>query len=56
MTEVSDGANVLLQHVHELHSQDAIDIEEKQRLQDEVNAIEDDLEAHYESLATENNQ
>ena len=51
MTEIQDGTHILYSHVDELFKVNAIDVQEKQRLQDEIRAIEEDLEHHYEQLA-----
>jgi hypothetical protein len=50
MTEIRDGPNILYTHIAELFALDVIDVEEKQRLQDEIRIIEDDLKYHYEKL------
>lgn len=53
MSEVSDGTDILYSHIDELFRVDAIDVEEKQRLQDEVRILKEDIEAHYEEMADE---
>lgn len=51
MTEVEDGARILQKHVQELLDAGVIDVQEKQRLQDEIRIIREDIESHYEEMA-----
>lgn len=50
MNSVEDCAKDLQWHVRELQENEAIEVEEAQRLRDEIRAIKEDLEAHYEDL------
>lgn len=50
MTQVRDAAQILHYHIQELHEIDAISIEEKQRLQDEIRILQQDIEGHYDNI------
>lgn len=50
MTEITDGARILQSHIDELHEVGAIDDDRKGELEDQLNALVDELMHEYDSM------